>query len=98
MPKTLSQDELRQGPLSYLQEGKTTREEAILRLGVPSADFEKGRILTYRIAQSGDDIIVQSRQSLGEGVPQNALCANYSLVLVFDDKGVLKKQSLVPVK
>jgi hypothetical protein len=98
-PKTLSQGELRSGPLNYLQEGQTTREDAILRLGVPSADFETGRILTYRIAQLADgSIAVRPRQMQAEAVPQNALLANYSLVLVFDDKGVLRKQSLVPVK
>jgi hypothetical protein len=98
-PKTLTQDELWQGPLNYLQEGKTTRQEAILKLGEPSAAFEDGRILTYLIGQDAQGKVVpRRRQSLGEGVPQNATLANYSLVLVFDQKGILRKQSLVPAK
>jgi hypothetical protein len=96
--KNLKPDQVMQGPLNYLQEGKTTREEALLHLGTPTADFEKGRILTYRIGQDGEGgIFVRPRQA-GLGVPQNALIAEFSLVLVFDDKGLLKKQKLVSVK
>jgi hypothetical protein len=65
-------DELRRGPLAYLEEGKTTREAVVLRLGTPTTDFEKGRILTYRISQNssnGGGIAVHPRQS-GLGVPQ----------------------------
>jgi hypothetical protein len=107
-PKTLTVDELRLGPLSYLQEGKTTREEVLLKLGVPSADFEAGRILTYRIAQNAQGgitarprqggVSLQHPRPLENDVPQDALLADYSLVLVFDDKGLLKKQSLLPIK
>ena len=96
--KNLKPDEVMQGPLNYLLEGKTTREEALLHLGTPTADFEKCRIMTYRIAQDGEGgIFVRPRQA-GLDVPQNALVAEYSLVLVFDDKGLLKKQKLVSVK
>jgi hypothetical protein len=98
VPKAPTPDELRLGPLNYLQEGTTTREQALLKLGVPSADFEKGRILTYRLAVAPGGAITPRPRQPGLGVPQSADWSDYSLVLVFDDKGVLKKQSLVPVK
>lgn len=37
--------------LTFLQVGKTTREEVLLKLGQPSASFEHERILTYRIGE-----------------------------------------------
>jgi hypothetical protein len=36
--------------LSYLEDGRTTRDEVVSRLGAPSAQFEGERILTYRLA------------------------------------------------
>jgi hypothetical protein len=73
--------------------GKTTREEAVLKLGQPSASFERERILTYRI---GDD----PKQGRYIVTPQAMLPwqrVKYSLVLVFDEAGRLQKQNLVTV-
>ena len=44
-------DESRQTLLPYLEDGKTTKQEIIERLGQPSRQFQGGRILTYRLGQ-----------------------------------------------
>ena len=79
--------------LKFLQIGKTTREEVLLKLGQPSASFEHEKILTYRV---GEDIkqgfyVVNPRAMM----PWEQ--ARYSLVLVFDEGGILQKQSRVAV-
>jgi hypothetical protein len=69
-----------------------SRESILLKLGEPSASFESGRILTYRIGEDNDhgyflmDRLVRWTNT------------KYSLVLVFDEKGTLTKHSLIPVR
>jgi hypothetical protein len=80
--------------LGFLKEGQTRRDEVILTLGQPSATFEKESILTYRVGQ--DD-----RQGYYLITPRELqpwANVRYSLVLVFDDKGVLRAHKLVPVQ
>jgi hypothetical protein len=75
--------------LNFLRLGETTRQEIMLRLGRPSGSFEQERILTYRLSQDAKQ---------GYSVTSRALpSADYSLVLIFDDQGVLQKKGLVPV-
>lgn len=45
----VQESEVKQTLLSFLEDGKTTKEEVLLRLGIPSAQFEGERILTYRL-------------------------------------------------
>jgi hypothetical protein len=66
----------------YLQEGKTTKAGVESELGRPSQLFENGRIWTYQL--------IGSRKA--EENPQ------YSLVLVFDDKGVLRQHRLIRIR
>lgn len=80
--------------LEFLRDGSTTREEIVLRLGQPSASFEGDRILTYRIGK-------HEKQGYYPIVPNQLMPWQYvrhSLVLVFDDAGVLEKHSLVAVQ
>jgi hypothetical protein len=79
--------------LGFLEIGRTSREDVLLRLGQPSAVFEQERILTYRI---GED----PKQGRYVVTPKALLSwqqVRYSLVLVFDDAGRLLKQNLVVV-
>ncbi|MGB2818642.1 MAG: hypothetical protein WBC37_15620 [Burkholderiaceae bacterium] len=80
--------------LGFLKEGQTRRDEAILALGQPSATFEKESIITYRVGHDAKQgyFIVSPREL------QPWANARYSLVLVFDDKGVLRAHTLVPVQ
>jgi hypothetical protein len=76
--------------LPYIQDGSTTREDVLLKLGVPSAQYEEERILTYVLRLSENDhlyVVTHKVPSWCPGV--------YSLVLVFGPDNVLKKHSLV---
>jgi hypothetical protein len=81
--------------LEFLRPGHTTREEVLTTLGQPSGAFEQEKILTYRLGhdeKQGYYIIGPKQQLMSwESV-------RYSLVLVFDSNGMLRKHSLVDVK
>lgn len=77
--------------LDFLQDGKTTREEVFVHLAEPSATFEGERILTYRLEEDeGGYSLLGARSQNWSG--------KYSLVLVFDENGVLRRHSLVRVQ
>lgn len=79
--------------LAFLSPGQTTREEVILQLGQPSAAFEQEHILTYRIGEHpSQGLYVVSPKAM---LPWQQV--KYSLVLVFDTRGTLQKESRVPV-
>ena len=84
--------------LNFLSDGKTTRTEAIITLGQPSGRFESEKILTYRLGHEPkhNGYFIVEREATGSGWPAWT-AAKFSLVLVFDDAGILKKHSLVKV-
>ena len=84
--------------LDFLADGKTTREEVVLKLGQPSGRFERENIITYRLGYEpkNNGYYLVEREAQPDGWP-TWLRAKYSLVLVFDDKGVLRQHSLVEV-
>ena len=94
-PKPATPEQLQTGPLTFIQDGKLTREDALLRFGVPASEFENERILTFRIAQRTDGSINAVDRDTAGAVYQAG--AVYSLVLVFDARGVLKRHSIVPL-
>jgi hypothetical protein len=78
--------------LTFIADGETTRTEAVLHLGQPSASFENDRILTWRL--HGDD---QAGYFISDD-PGTWNEVRYSLVLVFGSDGVLETHSKVAVK
>ena len=84
--------------LNFLTDGKTRKEEVLTTLGQPSGQFESQKILTYRLGYEPKSYgyYVVERESTPSGWPMWTL-TQYSLVLVFDDAGVLEKQSLIKV-
>ncbi|MGA9450994.1 MAG: hypothetical protein WBW41_06580 [Verrucomicrobiia bacterium] len=84
--------------LIFLLDGKTTRTEAITTLGQPSGRFESDKILTYRLGYEpkNNGYAVVEREPTASGWP-TWTAAKFSLVLVFDDAGILQKHSLVKV-
>lgn len=94
-PQLLFNSEL----LGFIQDGTTTREEVILKLGIPTAQFEGEKILTYqlRVDRNGVWHLVAPQINATTGLRQwrEETC---SLVLAFDDKGVLSRHSLVEAK
>ncbi|GAB7542856.1 hypothetical protein CS8_025250 [Cupriavidus sp. 8B] len=77
--------------LSFLQDGSTTREDVYLHLAEPSATFEAGRIHTYLLDEDQAGYILMHRS----GKEWNG---KYSLVLAFDEHGVLRRHSLVRIR
>jgi hypothetical protein len=79
-----------QALIDFIQDGVTTREELRSRLGDPGATYEGELVLTYRLGRDQGGYYLFRNKSDWLGV-----CSN--LVLVLDDKGVLRKHSLVEV-
>jgi hypothetical protein len=79
--------------LDFLQDGQSTKQTVVLKLGQPSAALESGRILTYRVGQEKD-----RGYFLREASGTNWFGAKFSLVLVFDPADVLERHSLVEVR
>ena len=84
--------------LNFLTDDQTTRTEAISTLGQPSGQFESEKILTYRLGfePRNRSYYVVERETTANGWPTWTV-AKFSLVLVFDDAGILRKHSLVKV-
>jgi len=71
--------------LALLEDGKTTKQDILLRFGIPSGQLlsEKGTFLTVREENKEDKLLeILSRE------------AEFSLVLVFDDQGTLDRHDL----
>lgn len=84
--------------LNFLADGKTTKEEVFATLGQPSGFFESEKILTYRLGYEPQNhgYFPVEREGRNTGWPTWSN-ASFSLVLVFDDAGILQKHSLVKV-
>jgi len=85
--------------LDFLMDGKTSRAEVLTTLGQPSGRFENDQILTYRLGfeAKNSGYYVVEREVMPTATWPTWMQAKYSLVLVFDDTGVLSKHSLVKV-
>jgi hypothetical protein len=75
--------------LAFVQVGQTTREDVYLHLADPNAKYEQFRILTYKIGEDEAGLFLVSASGWTD--------TRYSLVFAFDEKGVLRRYSLVPV-
>ena len=82
----------------FLVDGQTRKRQVVDHLGQPSGTFESGRVLTYRVgyepANHGYHMV--GRESGASGWP-TWVNAKYSLVVVFDDTGRLRKHTLLEV-
>ncbi len=95
-------DELRalaRQSVAFLEDGRTTREEALTTLGVPTAVFEDERILTYRMYlhdEAGLVVVRHGPPGPRYGGPYDAQSVgDYHLILVFDTKSVLARHKLL---
>jgi outer membrane protein assembly factor BamE (lipoprotein component of BamABCDE complex) len=86
--------------LPDLVEGKTTKEDVLFMLGIPSAMFEGERIFSYRmIAGEDDKLVVVPREISHDDVRLSTWKnAEYSLVLSFNDRHILQRKGLVRVR
>jgi hypothetical protein len=83
---------------AFLMDGRTRKEQVLDRLGQPSGSFDDGRTLTYRVGYepATKGYFVVEREEGASGWP-TWLEAKYSLVVVFDGSGRLRKHSLMEV-
>jgi hypothetical protein len=77
--------------LDFIEDGKTSREQTYLSLGEPTSLYEEGRILCFRLGQDGGGYFVVGKGWGWAGIKT-------SLIMAFDDEGVLSRHSLVQVK
>ncbi len=93
-------DATMQQQLALLEDGKTTKEGILLKFGIPSSQFEGERILTYRLRfnQKENRFEVISRE-VDRKDPRFAewIQTEYNLVLVFDEKHILQKHSMLRI-
>jgi outer membrane protein assembly factor BamE (lipoprotein component of BamABCDE complex) len=93
-------DSLMQQQLDPLEDGKTTKQEILLKFGIPSAQFEGERIFTYRLRYNKEQnrFEVVSRET-DRRDPRFADWGwtKYNLVLVFDEKHILQKHSMLRI-
>jgi hypothetical protein len=86
--------------LALLEDGKTTKQDILLKFGIPSSQFEGEKILTYRLRfnQKENRFEVISRE-VDRRDPRFAewMQTEYNLVLVFDDKHILQKHSMLRI-
>jgi outer membrane protein assembly factor BamE (lipoprotein component of BamABCDE complex) len=93
-------DSMMQQQLAPLEDGKTTKQEILLKFGIPSAQFEGERIFTYRLRfnQEANRFEVAARE-VDRRDPRFAQWGwtEYNLVLVFDEKHILQKHSMLRI-
>ena len=77
--------------LDFLEEGKTSRQMVMLKLGQPSGNFEGERIVTYRLGSGKNGYFLLAGAGSWAGT-------KFSLVLIFDENNVLQKHSMVQVR
>jgi hypothetical protein len=84
------------GLLDFLEDGKTTKQMAFEKIGQPSGTYENGRILTYRIgSEEGKGYYIVDAGPSGQVSFKKS---KHSLVLIFNNNGILIKHSLVNVR
>jgi outer membrane protein assembly factor BamE (lipoprotein component of BamABCDE complex) len=93
-------DSILQQQLSLLEDGKTTKQDILLKFGIPSSQFEGERIFTYRLRFNTNEnrFEVISRE-VDRRDPRFAewMQTEYNLVLVFDEKHILQKHSMLRI-
>jgi hypothetical protein len=82
--------------LAFLRDDETTREDVLLRLGVPTAQLEGDRILMYQLNTDAKGRWYLSAPEWNSATGMRTWrTGTSSLVLVFDEAGVLRRHSLV---
>jgi hypothetical protein len=86
---------------SFITPGQTTREQMLLKLGVPSRQFEAGRILAWRVRTADEGLVTVSDYPGQPDLRYNAWPATsrgYDLIVVFDTGDLVQTHSLVPAR
>jgi hypothetical protein len=85
--------------LPEIRIGQTTREDLLLRYGMPTGRFENDRILTFMLRVTPDDELLPVSGDVAWRDPRFRTwdIATYSLVAVFEPDGRLARFELVRV-
>jgi hypothetical protein len=89
-----------QQQLALLEDGKTTKEDILLKFGIPSAHFEGERILTYRLRYNQKESrfeVISVEVDRRDPRFAEWMQTEYNLVLVFDEKHILQKHSMLRI-
>jgi len=93
-------DSILQQQLALLEDGKTTKEDILIKFGIPSSQFEGERILTYRLRFNQKENrfeVVSVEVDRRDPRFREWLQTEYNLVLVFDEKHILKRHSMLRI-
>lgn len=76
-----------------------SRADLLLRLGPPSAAFEGERVLAWRLDLDDRELRPTAlRVRSEEGAGRSWEAADYSLVVVFDEAGVVQRSAAISVR
>ena len=94
--------------LKFVQDNSTTRQQVVAAFGEPTASFEKGRIVTYRLigplAPQTDDVFFTPLEKIPPTVAHSpepldevswSARLEWSLVLVYDGQQVVRRHSVI---
>lgn len=89
--------------LPFLEDGRTTAEQLLLELGIPTAQFEDGRILTFRLLVTGDRRVVPVSRHLELSWRDPRLASwptspLVNLIVVLDERLVVVRHAIVQVR
>jgi hypothetical protein len=86
---------------TFIENGKTTREQVLLKFGIPSRQFESGRILAWRVRTGDEGLVTVSDYPGGDDPRFNTWPASsrgYDLIVVFDPSDLVQTHNLVPAR
>jgi hypothetical protein len=92
---SVAESTLEQKWLPFLQDGRTTKKEVLLELGIPTEQFEGERILAYTLLFDESKGFAPARDRLTWRSPSWVPMSLYDLMLVFDERDVLMRHGLV---
>ncbi len=86
--------------LSFVKDNISTKQDILLKLGLPSAQFENEKILIYRLMLDEKDGLVPVDRSFAPQDPRISQWyqGQFNLVLVFDERNVLVRHSFLKVR
>lgn len=99
--QVIANESIQQKWLPFIEDGKTTKEEVVLKLGIPSGQFEGERILVYKMSfveKEGFKVVSRYINIYSNPRFHGRDISEYNLVLVFDKRNVLQRHSLLSIK
>lgn len=91
--------EIEQRYLAFVRDGVTSREQALLQLGLPTGQFEGERIMTWRLCYNGETLFPIAAERPPDD-PRYTMwrVPAYNLVLVFDARNLVQRHSFIEVR